>query len=117
MSLLGKKINSNLLGYSYSQFVTLAAQIVVVPFFLSAWGVQQYGEWLVITGALMLLTLMELGVAQASSTQATLAAGAGNRVEVRVSLDTAMTFSVCADVLAARIDLQYLSFTPAPPKP
>lgn len=96
MSILSKKIGRNLIGYSYSQVVTLAAQIVVVPFFLAAWGVHQYGEWLVVTGALMFLSIMELGVAQASATRATLAAGAGDIRAVRISLDTAMAFSVAA---------------------
>lgn len=99
MSIISKKIGRNLIGYGYSQIVTLAAQIVVVPFFLAAWGVQQYGEWLVITGALMFLSLMELGVAQASATRATLAAGAGDIKAVRVSLDTAMAFSLIAAVV------------------
>lgn len=84
------------MGYGYSQIVTIVAQIVVVPFFLAAWGVQQYGEWLVVTGALMLLSMMDLGVAQASATRATLAAGAGDLKSVRVALDTAMAFSLAA---------------------
>lgn len=96
MSTLNKKIGRNLIGYGYSQIVTLAAQIVVVPFFITAWGVQQYGEWLVLTGALMFLSLMELGVAQASATRATLEAGAGDVKSVRISLDTAMAFSLAS---------------------
>ncbi|EPL60516.1 polysaccharide biosynthesis protein [Stutzerimonas stutzeri B1SMN1] len=101
VSPLRKKIFRNLSGYAYSQGITLAAQILVVPFFLMAWGVQQYGEWLVLTGVPMFLALMELGVAQASATRAAHASGRQDFAAVRQSLDTAMAFSVAAALCVA----------------
>lgn len=86
----------NLAGYGYSQGVTIIAQLMVVPFFIAAWGVEQYGEWLVLTGIPMLLALFELGVAQAAAVKASFAAGQRNEWQVRNSLDTAFTFTVLA---------------------
>lgn len=94
MSSLRKKIFRNLSGYGYSQGATIVAQIVVVPFFLAAWGVRQYGEWLVLTSIPMFLSLMELGVAQASATRASLASGSQDLPAIRRILDTAMAFSL-----------------------
>lgn len=96
MSSLRNKIFRNLSGYGYSQGATIVAQIVVVPFFLSAWGVRQYGEWLVLTSIPMFLALMELGVAQASATRASLASGTQDLAAIRRTLDTAMAFSLAA---------------------
>lgn len=98
MNSLSNKILRNLSGYGYSQGATLVAQIVVVPFFLAAWGVRQYGEWLVLTSIPMFLALMELGVAQASATRASIASGSKDPVGIRGTLDTAMAFSIVAAV-------------------
>lgn len=103
MSSLRNKIFRNLSGYGYSQGATIVAQIVVVPFFLAAWGVRQYGEWLVLTSIPMFLTLMELGVAQASATRASLASGSKDLPAIRRILDTAMAFSVITSITVAAL--------------
>ncbi len=103
MSSMRNKIFRNLSGYGYSQGATIVAQIVVVPFFLAAWGVRQYGEWLVLTSIPMFLALMELGVAQASATRASLASGSQDKASINRILDTAMAFSVAAATFVAAI--------------
>ena len=103
MSSLRNKIFRNLSGYGYSQGATIVAQIVVVPFFLAAWGVRLYGEWLVLTSIPMFLALMELGVAQASATRASLASGSKDITAIRRILDTAMAFSVVTSITVATL--------------
>lgn len=105
MSTIRNKILRNLSGYGYSQGATIVAQIVVVPFFLAAWGVRQYGEWLVLTSIPMFLALMELGVAQASATRASMASGSQDKIAIRRILDTAMAFSVAAAACVATLGI------------
>lgn len=101
MNRLRNKIARNLSGYGYSQIITLGSQILVVPFFISAWGVRQYGEWLVLTSVPLFLAMLELGVSEASATRASLASGSKDLFIVRRTLDTAMAFSlVTASVVA-----------------
>ena len=69
---LSRRFRLNVLSYGYTQLVTLAAQLVLVPFFLHAWGTGRYADWLVLTGIPSMLSLLDLGVAQASATSATL---------------------------------------------
>lgn len=94
-----KKISKNLVGYSYSQGITIASQLLIVPFFVTAWGIHQYGEWLIIIGIPSTLALMELGVSQASATRASIAAGRKDLNSVKQSLDTAFAFSIAASLI------------------
>lgn len=103
MTSLSSKIAKNLSGYGYSQIITLASQILVVPFFLSAWGVREYGEWLVLTSIPLFLAMLELGVAEASATKATLASGSKDINAVKKTIDTAMAFSIATAITVAII--------------
>jgi O-antigen/teichoic acid export membrane protein len=50
------------LGSSVFYQVVLAVQaIVLVPFFLNAWGPEEYGHWLTLTAFVSYLTLLDLG--------------------------------------------------------
>jgi len=100
---LRNKIARNLSGYGYSQIITLGSQILVVPFFIGAWGVRQYGEWLVLTSVPLFLAMLELGVSEASATRASLASGSKDLLTVRRTLDTAMAFSLVTAFVVAVI--------------
>lgn len=58
---LSRRFRLNVLSYGYTQLVTLAAQLVLVPFFLHAWGTGRYADWLVLTGIPSMLSLLDLG--------------------------------------------------------
>ncbi|OYT97740.1 MAG: hypothetical protein CFE49_00325 [Pseudomonas sp. PGPPP3] len=90
---LKAKFGLNLLGYGYAQLVTIAVQLLLVPFFLSCWGADLYAEWLVLTSLPLLLVLADFGVSQVSASKATIAAGSENWAYVRVILQTAFVFS------------------------
>lgn len=91
---LKKRFKLNVLSYGYSQIVTLAVQLLLVPFFLKFWGTDRYADWLVLSGVPMMLVLLDLGVAQALASSATMQAGAGKRDEATASLQTAFVFTI-----------------------
>lgn len=45
-----------------SIIVLLLGQLIAVPIFLSSWGAQLYGEWLVITSLVASLSVLNFGV-------------------------------------------------------
>lgn len=90
---LWQRFRLNILGYGYSQIVTLATQFLTVPFFLSYWGSERYAEWLALSGIPLTLSLLDFGVAQASATKSTILAAQNDIVGVRRSLQTAMLYS------------------------
>ena len=94
-SSLRRRFKLNVLSYGYAQVVTLAVQLLLVPFFLKYWGTERYANWLVLTGIPTMLTLLDLGVAQALANRATMQAGAGKRDDATSSLQTALAFTLC----------------------
>src|SRR5438445_13811312 len=97
------RFRTNVLSYGYAQFITIAAQLVQVPFFLKNWGSVGYGDWLVLTGVPMLLILLDLGFTQASANRATISAGASDWKSTRKSLQTAFLFSFLLGIIVISI--------------
>jgi O-antigen/teichoic acid export membrane protein len=50
-------IGANFLG----QFISLASRVLLVPLFLTAWGAEVYGEWLLLSSIVAYLSLTDLG--------------------------------------------------------
>lgn len=98
---LSSRFRLNVLSYGYTQLVTLAAQLVLVPFFLHAWGTGRYADWLVLTGIPSMLSLLDLGVAQASATRATVRASQGDVPGARRSVQTALAFTLVVVALVS----------------
>ncbi len=44
-----------------AQIITLATRVLLVPLFLTVWGVKVYGEWLLLTSVVAYLSLTDLG--------------------------------------------------------
>ena len=104
---LSKRLRLNTISYGYTQVVTIAAQLLLVPFFLKYWGTDRYADWLVLTGIPTLLTLLDMGVSQASANKATALAGGGDIHGARQSMQTALAFSlsICFTILLVSITI------------
>ena len=50
-------IGANFLG----QVINVASRVLLVPLFLTAWGAQVYGEWLILSSVVAYLSLTDLG--------------------------------------------------------
>lgn len=96
---LFRRFRLNAISYGYAQVVTLLAQLVLVPFFLKCWGAEHYADWLVLTGIPTILTLLDLGVAQASNSRASMLSGANDARGVCRSLQTALVFTLCVSAI------------------
>ena len=46
---------------SLSQLIGILQTIITVPFFISAWGVDQYGNWIILTSITMYINLLDFG--------------------------------------------------------
>ena len=62
---------------AFGQIVTILTQLVSVPLFLSCWGVEVYGEWLILTAIPVYLSLCEFGFANTASNEMTTAVARG----------------------------------------
>jgi O-antigen/teichoic acid export membrane protein len=66
---------------SFGQVVNLVIQLVSVPVFLSVWGVDKYGEWLVLSSLAAYLSMSDVGFATAAANEMAMKVGAGDRQE------------------------------------
>jgi O-antigen/teichoic acid export membrane protein len=92
-------------AYSYGQIATIVVQFIQVPLFLKYFGVQQYAEWLVVTGIPLTMGLLDMGVAQASATKSTMAAGRSDWNDARNTLKTAQYYTLFICVLIILVSI------------
>jgi O-antigen/teichoic acid export membrane protein len=64
---------------SFGQVVNLVIQLVGLPVFLSVWGVEKYGEWLLLTSITSYLAMSDIGFATAAGNDMAMKVGAGDR--------------------------------------
>ena len=61
------------------KIVRILDQLLLVPFFLTAWGAEYYGEWLTLSIVPSVLAFSDLGFGSAVSNGFVLAYAAGNK--------------------------------------
>jgi Na+-driven multidrug efflux pump len=84
----------NLGAFGYGPLINIFIQLIQAPLFIIFWGVDRYGEWIVLTGIPMTLSLLDLGVSHASANKSALEAGEGRWDKVRNTLQTARLYSI-----------------------
>jgi O-antigen/teichoic acid export membrane protein len=98
---LGRRFLLNAAAYGYGPVVTLIVQLVQVPLFLAFWGVEKYGQWLVLTGIPLMLVVADAGVAQASASKCIMEIGRRNFEQARNTLRTARAYSILVALFLA----------------
>lgn len=78
----------------FSRFIRTGEQFILVPIYLTAWGVDIYGEWLTLTAITAFLSFTNLGLGQAAASEIVMAIGAGDRERAQ------RAFSSCVFMLA-----------------
>lgn len=87
-----QKVGRNLAAFSYGQGTILLLQLVQVPLFLHFWGVEKYGEWIVLSGIPLMLAIADFGIAQASASKASVEAGKQDWTAARDTLKAAQVY-------------------------
>lgn len=73
-----KQLLLNGLATVVQKAVIAARQLLVVPFFLSTWGLEQYGEWITLSAIPTAMSLWNLGLGTAAGNRFVLCHGAGD---------------------------------------
>lgn len=72
---LGRTLSAQL----YSQLVTVACQLALVPLLLWAWGTERYGGWLLLTAIPSFLTFSDFGFTFVAKNEMVIAVARGSR--------------------------------------
>jgi O-antigen/teichoic acid export membrane protein len=111
---LHRRFLLNAAAYGYGPVVTLVVQLVQVPLFLAFWGVEKYGEWLVLTGVPLTLVLADAGVAQASASKCIMEMGRKSFEEAKNTLRTARAYTTLVALLLAAVGIALAIFVDWP---
>lgn len=78
-STLKAKLLRNLGANAYGQGVTILIQLVSMPLYLHYWGVELYGEWLILSAIPAYLALSDIGFASVAANDMTMRVANGDR--------------------------------------
>lgn len=81
MSSLKKKIIGNSIAVLFQKGIRVFEQLLLVPFFITAWGAEYYGEWLTLTIVPSMLALSDLGFGTAAANYFVLKYASGAKQE------------------------------------
>ena len=73
------RLKKGLGAQAYANIVNVLIQLATVPLLITAWGVELYGAWLILTAIPIYLTMSDLGFATAAQNEMTMAVGRGDR--------------------------------------
>lgn len=85
----------NLGANAYGQLITVAIQLVSVPLFLHYWGVELYGEWLILSAIPAYLSLSDIGFASVAANDMTMRVAKGDQQGALVVYQSIWIF-ICA---------------------
>lgn len=73
------RLRRGLAAQAFANLVRVITQVASVPLFLAYWGVELYGEWLVLIALLTYLELSDIGFTTATGNEMAMRVGAGDR--------------------------------------
>ena len=76
---LKSKLLRNLGANAYGQLITVVIQLASVPLYLHYWGVELYGEWLILSAIPAYLALSDIGFASVAANDMTMRVANGDR--------------------------------------
>jgi len=76
---LKSKLLRNLGANAYGQLITIIIQLASAPLFLHYWGVELYGEWLILSAIPAYLSLSDIGFASVAANDMTMRVARGDK--------------------------------------
>jgi O-antigen/teichoic acid export membrane protein len=86
---LRRRIWESLAAATFARVVQIGYVFALVPLLLSVWGIELYGEWIILTAFASFASLANVGVVQASASEIMLAASGGRHDQAsRIAITT-----------------------------
>ncbi len=107
---LKAKVIRNIGANAYGQIITVTIQLASVPLFLHYWGVELYGEWLILSAIPAYLSLSDVGFTTVAANDMTMRVAKGDQQGALVVYQSIWIF-ITAVTLLVGIVLGYLIFS------
>lgn len=89
-----KRLKTNFIAAICNKGITALEQVILVPVFLSQWGGEYYGSWLVLVAIPTMLAMSNLGLGTAAHTHIVLALGKDDHGEANAAFVTANSLNI-----------------------
>ncbi len=92
-----------ILSVLFSRVVRTGEQLILIPCFLSAWGVNTYGEWLTLTAVVAFVNFTNVGLGDASASDIVILLSAGRREQAEQSFSNCVVMLFAIGVIVSLI--------------
>ena len=96
----------------FSQVVQIFIRLAEVPLFLSFWGTQLYGEWLILSAIPICLSIGDGGFAGAACREMTMQSGAGRRNSSIAIFHSTWVFLIVVSMVAGLLTTGFVQVAP-----
>ena len=97
---------------AFGQLVSIGIQLLSLPLFLSAWDVQRYGVWLMLSAMPAYLSMADVGMVATAGNRMTMAMGRGDQAEATAVFQSALCFMGITCVVLALLSLGFALLDP-----
>ena len=98
---LRRRLLKGLAGHAFNQPLGILIQLVSVPLLLAAWGVQMYGEWLIVMAIPAYLVRSDIGFTTAAYNEIAMQSGRGDRAGAGATFQTCWLVVTASSLVAA----------------
>jgi O-antigen/teichoic acid export membrane protein len=107
-----QRIGFSVAATGFGRLVTVAYNFVLVPVLLSAWGIQIYGEWIVLSAIASMASLSNVGFVQASASEIIMRISAGDHEEAEKVMSTTLLSLILLAAIVFAIGAAIVHGTP-----
>lgn len=105
-----RKLKLNILAQLYGQATAIGIQLLLVPVLLSAWSVDVYGVWLVISAVPTYISMTDLGLTFVAKNEMTIAVARRDRASAIVTYQTVFNSLLALTALTMAAGFVIFSF-------
>src|SRR6059036_146829 len=91
---VASRVASAMAAAAVGRGINILVQVVGVPLFISLWGVNIYGQWLMLTAIPSYLTALDFGLAAAAANAIAIKVAQGDARTARVIFDCSLGFII-----------------------
>lgn len=97
------RVTRNLYATGFGQAVNVLTQLAGVPLFLHFWGVEKYGQWLVLSTIPTYLVLSEFGFSSVAASDMSMSVARGSRADAIKTFQSTIVVMLAASAISGLI--------------
>jgi len=96
----------------FGQLINAVIQLAGIPIFIHSWGVELYGEWLILSAFAMYLSSSDIGFSTVAANEMTMQVSRGDRAEALVTFNSTWIFITSVSLVVGILLLPVIYYLP-----